>query len=61
MTKGESTYELFQQWCKETKRNGGVVIGSSIKEFCDWLDARESQPTPEETTNNTIYSLNKTP
>lgn len=31
-------HELYQTWCKETKRNGGVLIGSSIKEFFDWVE-----------------------
>ena len=26
----------YAQWCKETKRSGGVLIGSSIKEFIRW-------------------------
>lgn len=30
--------ELYNQWCKETKRNGAVLVGSSIREFFDWLD-----------------------
>lgn len=24
---------LYNQWCKETKRSGGVLVGSSIREF----------------------------
>lgn len=28
---------LYKQWCKETKRNGGVLVGGSIKEFFEWL------------------------
>ena len=30
--------ELFWQWCKETKRSGGVVIGSSLREFLVYLE-----------------------
>jgi len=29
--------KLFEQWCKETKRSGGVLIGSSVREFLRWL------------------------
>lgn len=29
--------ELFKIWCKETKRSGGVLLGSSIREFFQWL------------------------
>lgn len=29
--------ELYQQWCKETKRGGAILIGGSIREFFDWL------------------------
>jgi len=28
---------LYKQWCKETKRGGGILVGGSIKEFFDWL------------------------
>jgi hypothetical protein len=30
--------ELFNQWCKLTKRSGGVLLGSSIREFFVWLE-----------------------
>lgn len=33
-------YELFKDWCKETNRNGGVIIGPSIREFCTWCDLK---------------------
>lgn len=29
--------EKYQQWCKETKRNGSVLVGGSMNEFFDWL------------------------
>lgn len=29
----ETIDEFYQRWCKETKRSGGVLIGSSIKEL----------------------------
>lgn len=32
--------ESFVAWCKETKRNGGVIIGSSIREFFSWYEAK---------------------
>ncbi len=25
--------DIFEKWCKETKRSGGVLVGSSIREF----------------------------
>ena len=25
--------DIYKQWCKETKRSGGVLVGSSIQEF----------------------------
>jgi hypothetical protein len=34
----KTTHERFKDWCKETNRSGGVLVGSSIKEFCEWLD-----------------------
>lgn len=33
-------YKLFKDWCKETNRNGGVIISSSIREFCTWCDLK---------------------
>ena len=30
--------ELYNQWCKETKRSGGILVGGSIQEFFIWLD-----------------------
>lgn len=30
--------KLFKQWCKETKRNGGVIVGSSIREFFEYVE-----------------------
>lgn len=30
--------KLYQQWCKETKRGGAVLVGGSIREFFDWLE-----------------------
>lgn len=32
--------EQFNVWIKETKRNGGVLIGSSIGEFFKWVEDR---------------------
>jgi len=29
---------LYQQWCKETKRNGSILIGGSIRDFFKWLE-----------------------
>ena len=29
--------KLFKQWCKETKRSGGVIVGSSVREFFDYV------------------------
>ena len=36
-------HSLYTQWCKETKRNGSVLIGSSIREFFDWVELQEKQ------------------
>lgn len=36
-----TTYETFKDWCKQTNRSGGVLVGSSIKEFCDFLDSKQ--------------------
>lgn len=28
---------LYKKWCKETKRNGAILVGGSIREFFNWL------------------------
>ena len=28
--------KIFKQWCTETKRSGGVLVGSSIREFFEY-------------------------
>ncbi len=34
------TIELaYKQWCKDTKRNGGVLVGGSINEFFTYLSS----------------------
>ena len=30
--------KLYQKWCEETKRNGAILIGGSIREFFKWLE-----------------------
>lgn len=32
--------ELYQQWCKETKRGGAVLIGGSIRDFFTWVEEK---------------------
>lgn len=39
--------ELYKQWCKETKRNGAILVHGSINEFFDWLEL-----------NNSVFTLN---
>ena len=36
---------LYDQWCKETKRNGAVLIGGSMREFFEWLEEKEVPAT----------------
>ena len=40
--------EMYNQWCKKTKRNGGVLVGGSIYEFLDWLESESISPTKSE-------------
>jgi len=35
-----SLSEAYKIWCKETKRNGAVLIGSSIQEFFTWYETK---------------------
>ena len=37
---GENLSSLYKQWCRETKRNGAVLVGSSILEFFTWLEVK---------------------
>jgi hypothetical protein len=32
--------ELYNLWCKETKRNGAILIGGSIREFLIHLESK---------------------
>ena len=32
-------HKLYKLWCKETKRNGAILVGGSIRQFFDWLEA----------------------
>ena len=41
------TYDKFKKWCSETKRSGGVLVGSSIKQFCDYLDSETIEQVVE--------------
>lgn len=43
-------HSLFKQWCKQTKRSGGVLIGGSVREFLDWLDEKLKERTQKEKT-----------
>lgn len=36
--KEETILSLYYAWCKETKRNGAILIGGSIREFFVWLE-----------------------
>jgi hypothetical protein len=33
--------DLFKEWCKETKRTGSVLMGSSVREFFEWLEQKK--------------------
>lgn len=43
--------ELYSQWCKETKRNGAILIGGSIQEFFIWLENNNYKIKQHEKTN----------
>lgn len=32
--------QVFKDWCKQTKRSGGVLVGSSIQEFLRELQTK---------------------
>ena len=34
---------LYEQWCKQTKRKGNILIGGSINEFFEWLEPNPTQ------------------
>lgn len=35
--------QKYQEWCQETGKNGGVLIGPSIQEFLEWADGYEKR------------------
>lgn len=40
----EKLQKLFTNWTKETGRNGGVLIGSSIKDFFQYIEDNVEEP-----------------
>ena len=43
---------VYKKWCKLTSRNGGVLIGRSIREFIAYY---EEQRNKKENAKNEIY------
>ncbi len=44
---------LFKQWCKETERSGGVLLGKSLREFFEYVELKTKQ---DERNNKTSTS-----
>ncbi len=42
---------LYKEWCKETKRNGAILVGGSIRDFFDWLTTKGYKLTKEQKPN----------
>lgn len=40
----EEIYDWYKKWCKETKRNGGILIGSSIQELLQSFNTLTPKP-----------------
>ena len=36
-----SLLKIFKEWCSLTKRSGGVLVGSSIKEMLNYIEKQE--------------------
>ena len=50
--------KLFNDWVKKTGRNGGVLIGSSIKEFFQYVEENSVQITEQQISNvDIIFDL----
>ncbi len=43
----EEIETLYQKWLKETKRSGGVLMGSSIREFFQYLHNTQKDTKPK--------------
>jgi len=37
--------ELYNKWCKLTKRSGGILVHGSVQEFFDWVASEGYQLT----------------
>jgi hypothetical protein len=48
--------KVFEKWCKETGRSGGVLVGSSIREFFRYYEPEEVK---EENKEVLVGTLNK--
>lgn len=46
--------EIFNVWLKETGRSGGVLMGSSIREFFTWCEIKYTIQ-PKEVKAGSIY------
>lgn len=50
----ELIHKLYIEWCKETKRNGAILVGGSIRQFFDWLTdkgyklSKDKKPNPND-------------
>lgn len=40
--------KLYDQWCRETKRNGSILVGPSIKEFFKYIQQSGYEVRPTE-------------
>jgi hypothetical protein len=40
--KAKELNRLFQQWCQETGRSGGVLVGKSFREFFNYVEEQTS-------------------
>jgi hypothetical protein len=60
-TKEQIISDFFDEWKSDTKRNGGVLIGSSIKELLsDFYDILIKPEEPKEETKPpySVYGFN---
>lgn len=49
---------IFKAWCKETKRNGGVLTGQSIHEWHQYLSEKMEERVKKEALNFNFFYIN---
>ena len=51
--------EFFKLWCKRTKRSGGILIGSSVREFLSEVEEINKRKVHPDAFYDRLMSYNR--